>query len=176
MTIRTLTAAFTVAFLSGCSSDKTAEKVGEMNKSNIQRVSNIYAAFQNMKGGRGPKDEAELTQFIADFAPDKLQMMGINKDDTAKLFTSERDGEKFQVRYSVGGGRGSMDAVVFEKAGKDGSKQVGFTNGKVEDADDATYRDLLAGKRPSAPAGPPTGPGAGRPTGPPPGAPKGPNG
>ena len=66
--VAAVVAAATVASF-GCSKDKTAEQVGAMNKSNIQRVSNMYAAFQNMKSGGGPKDEAELKTFIREYAP-----------------------------------------------------------------------------------------------------------
>lgn len=165
--------------LVGCG-DKVAQQVGDMNKSNIQRVSNLYAGFQNgVGGGRGPKDEAELTKFVKDYDPAKLQMMGINPNDVPKLLTSERDGKPFKIRYGVPGGRGSVAPVVFEQEGKDGKKQVGFTGGKVEDVGDAEYQAYLSGKgaTPGAggPGGPPAG-GGGRPSGggPPPGAPTGP--
>jgi hypothetical protein len=169
------------AGLAGCSGDQTANQVAAMNTSNIQRVSNIYAAFQNYKGNRGPKDEAEFKGFIKDFDPNKLKMMGIDPNNLDGLFTSERDGKTFKVRYNVGGGRGSVDAVTFEQEGKDGKKQVGFTGGKVEDVDDATYQQLWSGKgEHQAPGATPAGPNkaAGRPTGggPPPGAPTGPPG
>src|SRR4051812_18079888 len=59
----------------GCKRDRTAEQVGELNKSNIQRVSNMYAAYQNMKGSGGPKDEADLKAWIKEYDPNKLAMM-----------------------------------------------------------------------------------------------------
>ena len=176
--LRTAAAAALVALLGGCSG-KTAKEVGAMNTSNIQRVANIYSAFQNYKGGRGPKDEAEFKAFIKDFDPEKLKMMGIDPGNVDGLFVSERDGQPFKVRYKVGGGRGAVAPVVFEQAGAEGKKQVAFTgNSKVEDADDATYQKLLAGKAGTEPpaGGPPTGPtGGGRPSGGrPAGAPTGP--
>jgi hypothetical protein len=172
------------AVLTGCSSDKTAKTVGSMNTSNIQRLANIYAAFQNYKSGRGPNDEAEFKTFIKEYDPEKLKMMGIDGNNVDAVFTSERDGQPLKVRYKVGGGRGSVDAVVFESAGKDGTKQVGYTGGKVDDVDEATYQQLWAGKGPSvqaaggpAPAGQPGEKGGkGRPTGAPAGAPTGPPG
>jgi hypothetical protein len=163
--------------LAGCSGDRVAQQVAEMNASNIQRVSNIYAAFQNYKSGRGPKDEAEFKTFIKEFDPAKLKMMGIDANNVDAVFVSERDGKPFKVRYQVGGGRGSVAPVVFEQVGKDGKKQVGFTGGKVEEADDADYKQLLAGKGSTQPpVGPPAGAAVkgGRPGGPPPGAPTGP--
>jgi hypothetical protein len=158
--------AFLLAALGGCEPD-IGSQVAAMNKSNIQRLGNMYAAFQNIKGGRGPVDEAEFRTFIKDFDPPKLKMMGIDPTNLDALFTSERDGKTFSLRYKVGGGRGSSDAVVFEQEGKDGKKQVGYTMGKVEDVDDATYVQLLAGEKAPGGSGRPTGRPAGAPTGPP---------
>src|SRR5688572_19334013 len=113
--------------LGGCSSDRTAEEVAALNKSNIQRVANMYAAFQVYKGGRGPKSEAEFKEFIAAFDAERLKMMGISSGDLGGLFTSDRDGKPFKIKYGVGGGRGSVDAVVFEQDGTGGSRQVAYT-------------------------------------------------
>src|SRR5947209_11821903 len=154
----------------GCSTDKTRQQIAAMNTSNVQRVANIYAGFQNAKGGAGPKDEDEFKAFIREYDPAKLSAMGIDSGDLNKVFTSERDGKPFKVRYKVGGGRGAVAPVVFEKDGVNGLKQVGFTGGKVEEVDDARYKELLAGKSGTEPpaAGPPAGQpkgGGGRPGG-----------
>jgi hypothetical protein len=165
---------FLVASL-GCNRDKTAELVGDMNKSNIQRVSNMYAAYQNMKSSAGPKDEADLKAWIKEYDPHKLSMMKIDPNNLDGLFTSERDGKPFKIRYKVGGGRGSVEAVVFEQDGVGGKKQVGFTGGRVDDVDDSTYNQLWAGKVSSTPAVQANNKEAGRPKGGAPvGAPKGP--
>jgi hypothetical protein len=180
MRTRIVCAAFGIlaAGFLGCSRDKTAEQVGEMNKSNIQRISNMYAAYQNMKGGGGPKDEADLKAWIRDYDPAKLAMMKIDANNLDGLFTSERDSKPFKIRYKVGGGRGSVDPVVFEQEGVGGKKQVGFTGGRVDEVDDDTYKQLWAGKGPSGPPAGGPGPGSkdfGRPGGgAPAGAPKGP--
>lgn len=168
--------------LTGCSGDPVAQEVAGMNKTNIQRLANVYAAHQTFRGGQGPKDEAEFKSFIKEakeLDDGKQKMMGIDKNNLDQLFVSERDGKPFKIRYKVGGGRGSVDAVVFEAEGKEGKKQVAYTGGKVEEVDDASYQQMLAGKGPSQPAAAPAGTKAGkggRPSGPPPGAPKGPPG
>jgi hypothetical protein len=159
-----LAAAVLLAGLTGCGDD-TANQVAAMNKSNIQRLANLYAAYQNYHGGPGPANEAEFKEFIKKFNPAQLTMMHVDPNNLDGLFTSDRDGKPFAIRYSVGGGRGSVDAVVFEQEGKGGKKQVGYTNSKVEEVDDAAYADLWAGKAAgggspvTAPAGAPTGPG-----------------
>lgn len=157
----------------GCSSDHTAQDVAAMNKSNIQRLANLYSAHQTYRNGRGPSDENEFKNFIANFDADKLTMMGVKANDLNALFTSERDGKPFKVRYNVGGGRGSVDAVAFEQVGKDGKRQVAFTgNTKVDEVDEVTYQQLWAGKAKTESTA--TASKGGRPTGPPPGAPVGP--
>src|SRR5579884_1909596 len=170
------TAAVLLIGLAGCGGN-VGRQVADMNRSNAQRLANLYAAHQNYKGGQGPADEASFKQFIKDFDADKLKMMGVDPNNTDALFVSERDGQPFKIRYKVGGGRGSVDPVVFEQQGKDGKKQVAFTGGKLEEVDDSAYALLWSGKGESQPAAAPPaagGGGKGRPTGPPPGAPTGP--
>ena len=164
----------------GCSRDKTGEQVSAMNTSNIQRITNMYEAFQNMKSAGGPKDEAELKEWIRQYDPKKLEMMKIDPNNLDALFTSERDNKQFKVRYKVGGSRGSVAPVVFEQDGVGGKKQVGFTGGggRVDEVDDLTYKQLWSGKTVASgqPAGTPGGKDTGRPTGAPPGAPTKPPG
>jgi hypothetical protein len=162
----------------GCSRNKSARDVAAMNTSNIQRLANMYAAFQNYKGGRGPNDEAEFKAFIQGYDPTKLSMMNIDTNNVDGVFVSDRDGKPFKIKYKVGGGRGSVDPVIFEQEGKDGTKQVAFTGGRVDSLDDAASQQLWDGKGKSQPAtNPSTGPAtSGRPTGRPPGAPTGPPG
>jgi hypothetical protein len=167
-----------MAGMTGCS-NKIAKDVAAMNGSNLQRLANMYAAHQNYKGGQGPKSEAEFKAFIKDFDQEKLRMMGIDPTNVDAVFTSERDGKPFKVRYKVGGGRGSVDAVVFEQEGQYGKKRVGFTGGKVEEMDNAAYQAAWTGKGSHQTAGGPPSGGAGRggrPAGAPTSAPTGPAG
>jgi hypothetical protein len=161
--------------LAGCGSG-VEKQVAAMNGSNIQRLSNLYAAYQNMKAGTGPRDEAAFKAFIKDFDKNKLEMMKVDPTNLDALFRSERDGQPFRVRYRVGGGRGSVDPVVFEQVGQDSKKQVGFTGGKVEDVDDAQYAQLWSARPGAVAAGGSTLRGSVRPTGIPAGAPTGPPG
>jgi hypothetical protein len=167
-----------LAGMIGCS-NKVAEQVAAMNTSNSQRLANMYSAYQNFRGGQGPTDESELKKFIQEYDPARLKMMGIDPDKLDALFTSERDHKPFKIRYKVGGGRGSVAAVVFEQEGVGGKKQVAYTgNTKVEEVDDATYQQLLAGKGSSQPPAGERSPNArgGRSSERPPGAPTGPPG
>jgi hypothetical protein len=176
-----LAATYLLVALAGCSGNDTASQVAAINTSNIQRLANMYSGYQNMKSSGGPKDEKDFKAFIKNFDPAKLKMRGIDPNGLDALFTSERDGKPFKIRYQVGGGRGSEAPVIFEQVGKEGKKQVGYTGlSKVEEVDDARYAQLWSGKsaptvdpkaavRPSGiPSGTPKGPPGGIPPGPPP--------
>jgi hypothetical protein len=122
--------------------------VAAMNDSNIRRVANLYTAFQLRNGGRGPKNEGEFKQFIQQtMSKRKLEMMQVDPNNVEALFRSERDGKPFVVRYGVSGGLTSTEPVVFEQEGRDGMRQVAFTNGPVEDANNSRYEELLKGRR-----------------------------
>jgi hypothetical protein len=182
----TVTGLFLVAV--GCSSDKRAKEIASMNTSNIQKVANLYAGFQNMVSSNGPKDEAEFKNFLKTYDPTALSAMSVDPANLDKTFTSERDGKPFKIRYKVGGGKGSVAPVVFEEVGVNGLRQVGFTGGggpggggAVEEVDDAKYKQLWEGKVTTPSSGGAGGPGGGpsgggRPVGAPAGAPKGPGG
>ena len=136
-----------VATASGCGGSDVADKVGAMNDSNIKRVANLYMAHQFRKGMRGPADEAAFKNFIQnEMAPRKLEMMQVDRNKVDELFTSERDGQPFQLRYGISGGPSAKLAVVFEQQGDGGKRLVAFTDGTVEEADEARYRELQDGK------------------------------
>jgi hypothetical protein len=150
-----LLAACAFIVLSGCSRYDPADRIAEMNSSNIVRVANLYNAFQLRKGMKGPKDLAEFKAFIEqEMSPVKLERMQVDKTNVEGLFTSERDEQPFVIRYGVQGGLGSAEAVVFEKEGEDGLRQVAFTNGTVQEFDANQYDQHLQGKVPATPTGP----------------------
>jgi hypothetical protein len=134
--------------LCGCSGSSVESQVAAMNSNNIKRITNLYCAYQLRNGYTGPKDLATLKGFTEHgLEPQRLEMMKIKPEEFDKLTVSERDGKPFKIRFSVHAG--PLDpaaAVVFEDAGVDGVRQVGFTNSKIQDADDAQYKELWGGK------------------------------
>lgn len=76
-------------------------------------------------------------------SPTRLERMQVDPNNIEGLFVSDRDGQPFVVRYGVNGGLGAKDPVVFEAEGSGGMRQVGFTDGSVEEVDSARYDQLL---------------------------------
>jgi hypothetical protein len=130
----------------GCSSHDPASRIGEMNDMRIKQLANLYMAHQTRNGSNGPKDEAAFREFIQKKMPaHRLEMMRVDPAKIDELFVSDRDGQPFVIRYGQSGGVMSKTPVVFEKEGKDGTLQVAFTNGQVEEVDSTRYQELLQG-------------------------------
>lgn len=135
-----------LAVAAGCLQQDPASRIAAANNSNIRRLSNLYQACRLHNNNQGPKDQAELKSFLQHgMSATRLQRMQVDPDNIDGLFVSERDGQPFVIRYGVDGGLGAIDAVVFEQQGQGGKRQVGFTNGSVEEVDNARYDQLHKG-------------------------------
>ena len=131
----------------GCSGNDAAGGISAANDSNILRLSNLYQAYRLRNNSQGPEDQAALTKFLREtMVPERLERMGVDPDNIEGLFVSDRDGEPLVIHYAVPGGLGAVDAVVFEKEGASGKRQVGFTDGSVKEVDADQYEQLLQGK------------------------------
>ena len=145
-----LAAVMLIASSIGCGSgDMVGAAVDAANKNNVARVANVYGMFQvrNAKNGyMGPKDEAELKEFMRDPAnSETIEKMGI--EDVDAVFISERDDEPIKIRWGVqGSSRGCYEAVAFETTGTDSGRLVGSCNGTQEEIDDeTTYNEMFDG-------------------------------
>jgi hypothetical protein len=119
--------------------------VAAANSTNIQRLTNLYQAYQSENGWVGPADDASLKEFIRGLPPNTLTRIGIEPGNVDAIFVSERDGQPFKFRYKVVGSMmGSTEPVVFESEGVDGKRMVGFLNMTQRDVDSAEYESLFA--------------------------------
>jgi hypothetical protein len=138
--------------LVGCGDSSDRESaIAAVNQQNIQRLANLYFAYQMKHDWHGPPDEQAFKQFLRGYNPDKLARIGIDPNAIDALFVSERDGEPFKIRYGVrGSAMGSSEPVIFESKGAGGRRNVGFLNMVQREVDDAEYNDLFAGRMPAA--------------------------
>lgn len=140
--------ALLAGFVAGCSNSSNPESaLASVNGTNLQRLANLYIAYQSENDWRGPADEAEFKEFLRNYNPANLQRIGIDPSKIDELFISERDGEPFKIRYGVAGSvMGSSEPVVFEATGDGAHRQVGFLNMTQREVDAAEYDALWAGK------------------------------
>jgi hypothetical protein len=140
------------AVLAGCGDSTDPDSaIAAVNELNIQRLANLYFAYQMKHEWHGPPDEQAFKLFLRGYNPDKLTRIGIDPNAIDEVFVSERDGEPFKIRYGVlGSAMGSSEPVIFEAKGVSGRRNVGFLNMVQREADDAEYNDLLAGRMPPA--------------------------
>ena len=93
----------------GCGGPDPTDLLAEANNSNIQRLANLYEAYQSRHDWRGPTDEEDFKSFLNGWNPRKLANIGVEPNSVDDVFISERDGEPFKVRYGVPGHLMSRD-------------------------------------------------------------------
>lgn len=142
-----------VGGLLGCSSRTDPDStLARANGTNIQRLANLYFTYQSQHDWRGPKDEAEFKSFLQKYNSHKLSRIGVDPNALDKLFTSERDGQPFKIRYGVpGSAMGSSAPVVFESAGDGKSRQVGFLDMQQREVEEPEYDALWSDTSSHAP-------------------------
>jgi len=135
-----------IALLSaaGCWSGSSPQSaMRDANRTNLQKLANLYSMFQVQHQFKGPASEEAFREFIGQLDTSVHSTMGIDAASLDKLFVSERDREPFKIRYGVPSGpRGSKEPVVFEATGRRGQRMVGFLN-MVQREVDASEYDLL---------------------------------
>jgi hypothetical protein len=143
---------FAGGFLAGCGGSADPESaIASVNRQNIQRLANLYFAYQMKHEWQGPPDEQAFKKFLRGYDAKKLTRIGIDPNEIDKLFINERDGQPFKIRYGVrGSAMGSSEPVIFEAEGRGGRRMVGFLNMTQSEVDEAEYNDLWAGRLPPA--------------------------
>lgn len=143
-----LTVCLVIGVLAGCGdSADPSEAVAAANSNNIQRLANLYLAYQSENHWTGPPDEAKFKDFIQGLSVSALTRIGVDSGKLDEIFVSERDGQPFKIRYKVVGSMmGSSEPVVFEAEGSSGQRMVGFLNMSQREVDSTEYENLWAGK------------------------------
>lgn len=134
----------------GCGPAPKIDSVAaDLNKTNIQRVATAFTAYAFFNGMKSPQSKEEIVEFVrtSDKIDRTIKAMGIDRNKFDEVFVSSVDGEEFIVRYeSKIREMGGAVPIAFEKTGVDGIRRVGLSNGKIIDADEATYKRLMKGK------------------------------
>jgi len=87
-----------IASLVGCGdANPEASAVANANKTNSQRLANLYILHQFQNKYAGPEDEAAFKEFIKKTDPRTLEKMGVDSAALDELFVSERDGQLWRL-------------------------------------------------------------------------------
>lgn len=133
--------------LGGCGGTTPESALRDANRTNIQRLANLYTHYQFSNKFQGPADETAFREFIQGPGRESLEKMGITMSNLDDLFINERDGETFKIRYGVPTStRGSKEPVIFESTGKGGKRMVAFLNMVQREVDAAEYDQLWNAK------------------------------
>ncbi len=134
-------------FMVGCSRSRTPESaLAQANESNMQRLANLYLRYQSEHGWKGPENEQQFRDYIANSVPDFIkERIGIANID--ELFVNERDGQPFKIRFEIqGSAKGCSEPAIFEQTGSGGKRMVAFLNMFQRPVDETEYEDLWNGK------------------------------
>jgi hypothetical protein len=137
----------------GCSSRSDPDSaIAAVNKTNIQRLANLYLTYQSLHEWHGPKDEAQFKTFLRGYNAHMLGRIGVDPNALDPLFISERDAQPFKIRYGVqGSSRGSSAPVIFEAVGGGNGRLVGFLDMQQREVDESEYNALWSATTVSAP-------------------------
>ena len=136
---------FGSVFTIGCGqSNDISDQIKAANQGNIRRLRNCYSMYMDLNKYRGPKSEKELMDFLKSnaTAASRLERMGIPQEELDDMLVSERDGEKFKVRWGLNGL--NDHAIVFESVGFEGKYLVAFATPR--ELEQGEYDDYLSGK------------------------------
>jgi hypothetical protein len=106
----------------------------------------FYSFYCSQHQGKPPADEAAFRAFIKSQPAEQLQRFKIENVDS--MFVSPRDGKPYVVAY---GGRGGSQKrltgavpVAWEQDGKRGRRFVVNSMGKLEEVDEATFKQMVS--------------------------------
>jgi hypothetical protein len=133
---------------SGCSGRPTDDQLFQTaNDSNIKRITSLYTVFQGLHQWHGPADESEFIAFVNSQSADRLKRLGIDPDNVDAAFVSERDGQRFKIRWGIEcRPRENPKPLVFEALGVEGVYWVSFPGYLVKEVDKAEYDRLWSGE------------------------------
>ena len=137
----------------GCSSGSDPDSaIASVNKTNIQRLANLYPTYQSLHEWHGPADEVQFKTFLHGFNAHMLSRIGVDPNAPDQLFVSERDGQPFKIRYGVqGSSMGSSAPVIFESVGGGKGRLVGFLDMQQREVDESEYNSLWSATGSPAP-------------------------
>ena len=131
----------------GCKNQKS-QLIDQYTAGNIKKMSIIYNMYTSANQYKGPKDEAQLIEWVATVDPKKMNRLNLDPGKIEDYLVSERTGEKFEIRWGVNSRpMGPPRPVIFEATAVDGIRQVGLAGGgDVLDVDsDEEYDELMTG-------------------------------
>lgn len=134
--------------LIGCESERS-KLIDKYTKGNAKKLSMLYEGFTGAHAYQGPKDEAELRDWVTgpDFKKDRMAKLNIHADKFDDYLVSDRTGEKFEIRWGVKSvPMGPPRPVIFETTAFEGVRQVGLAGGSTLNVEtDEEYDELMSG-------------------------------
>jgi hypothetical protein len=129
------------AAVAGCSDAPTKPK--PITGSNLKKVAMLYMMYMQNNTAPLTKDQ-QLIDFAKTRSPEGMKTLDIDVSQVEQYFTSSRDGKAYRLVFKLPPSDPTNPAVVaYEQVGVGGKREVGFSNGNVEDVDETRFRQLV---------------------------------
>jgi hypothetical protein len=111
----------------------------------VEDLAGWYQYYKTKHGNKPPPNEDALVKFIQTVLTER--QVPFTAEETEKLLTSPRDGQKYVVLYGkTVSPRPERNVVLHEKEGYSGKKWVAFESKWAQEVDDTELQQLLTGK------------------------------
>jgi len=129
------------ASAAGCSNGPS--KPAPLEGSNLGRLAMLYTIY--MQNNKKPlTNEQELITYAKTLNPAGVKSLGVDVTQVEQYLTSPRDGKPYRIIFKVQGGDPANPPVVaYEQVGVNGKREVGYMFGKVEEVDEARFKQLV---------------------------------
>lgn len=127
--------------MSGCGGKPAAV---ERETSNLKPLSVLYGKYLSQHRGKAPADEAELKKFAKSVNVKELEALGVKDIDS--LFISTRDQKPYAVIYGnsvTSAPPGKEVVIAYEQEGVSGKRYVATSLGRIEEVDEARFREMV---------------------------------
>jgi len=142
----TLALALAVASSAGCSSGPAQPK--PLEGSNLSRLAMLCTMYVQQHNNAAPPSEQELIKFAKTLNPEGMKKIGIDVAQAEQYLTSPRDGKPYHIVFKTqAADPANPPVIVYEQVGVNGKREVGFLGGKVEEVDEARFKQLVPSAR-----------------------------
>lgn len=119
----------------GCGGEPPAPTAEEQQ--DLKAIAVLYGTYSGMNRGGVPQSADDMKAFAAALKQNGQVPMGLDLEDIESVFVSPRDNQPYVLLFgNTGPATGTYGdrVIAYEQTGKDGMRQIAFSNTEVIDA------------------------------------------
>jgi hypothetical protein len=131
-----------VASAAGCT--KGPNQPAPLEGSNLSRLAMLCTMYVQQHNNTAPPNEQELIKFAKSLSPEGMKKIGVDVTQVEQYLTSPRDKKPYRIIFRIQAvDPANPPVIAYEQVGVGGKREVGFMFGRVEEVDEARFRQLV---------------------------------